>query len=193
MQTPKQFKGAAESFQQYWKAYGGWRAAIGSPYLLVSVVLAVFMAPLWLRPNWWDIVLDVMPNVLGFSLGGFAIFLAFGDDGFRRLIAGQHHTDGDGEQSPYLDFSAAFLHFIVVQVIAVLFSLFAKSFYFVELGQHSKLLVLNEIVKPIWWFVGFGLFCYAICSALAAAMAIFTLTRSFDDYLSTSDADDTKA
>jgi hypothetical protein len=137
----------------------------------------------WHNPNWWDTVLSVLPNILGFSLGGFAIFLAFGDDAFRSIIGGKHPGDAANEPSPYLEFSATFFHFIIVQVGAVLFSLLSKSFFLIHLPEDSILVGLNQIIKPVWWAIGFAFFSYAILSAAAAAMAIFSLTRSFDDYL----------
>lgn len=179
----KQFHGAASGFRAYWTAYGGWRAYVGSPYLVAALLLTGLMAPLWLKANWWDMVLNVLPSILGFSLGGFAIFLAFGDDGFRNLIGGHHPDDKPDEQSPYIEFSATFFHFIVVQVVAIILSLFAKSFFIIQLPNGSAFTQWNNIVKPIWWALGFASFFYAILSALALALAIFGLARSFDDYL----------
>lgn len=190
MEPLKQFVGASKSFRAYWNIYGGWGALLGSPYLWVSIALTALLAPMWLRCNWWDTVLSVMPNVLGFSIGGFAIFLAFGDDGFRNLIAGSHPGEDQSKASPYLEFSATFFHFVVVQVLAILTSLSSKSFYLIELSRDSTFTSLNNVLRPIWWCIGFTFFCYAICSALSAAMAIFTLTRSFDDYISNSKDDE---
>ncbi|HZZ79386.1 MAG TPA: hypothetical protein VFE62_12760 [Gemmataceae bacterium] len=179
---PIQFCGAARAFRTYWKIYGGWRAVFESPYAYAAAGATALMAPIWLRPSWWDLVLSILPSLLGFSLAGFAVFLAFGDDGFRRVIGGKRSSDESDEASPYLQFSAAFLHFIVVQILAICASLFAKSFYMIRL-TNKYVISFNEIIKPIWWAFGFLLFAYAILSALAAAMAIFALTRSFDDYL----------
>lgn len=181
----KQYSGALKSFRSYWTSYGGWRAILGSPYLFVAIVLTGAMAPIWLRSAWWDIVLSVMPNVLGFSLGGFAIFLAFGDEGFRNLIAGSDPDDEAGA-SPYIGFASAFLHFIVVQVFAVILALLSKAWFLVEVSPKSRFFLMNEWVRPVWWFLGFGVFCYALCSALAAGIAIFSLTRSFDFYITNS-------
>lgn len=183
MNHQKQFGGAASLFRTYWISYGGWSAALGSPYLWISILLTALLSPLWLRPDWWSTVLNVMPNVLGFSIGGFAIFLAFGDEGFRHMIGGREVDDGDDEPTPYLQFSATFLHFIVVQVLAILVSLCAKSFYLIELSNNSNFRGLNEVIRPIWWCFGLGLFCYAILSAFATGMAIFRLTVTFDSYL----------
>lgn len=182
MKWPIQFCGVARAFRAYWKIYGGWHAVFGSPYAYAAAGAAALMAPFWLRPGWWDTVLSILPSLLGFSLAGFAVFLAFGDEGFRKVIGGKRSSDESGEASPYLKFSAAFLHFIIVQILAICASLFAKSFYMIKLTDKHTIL-FNDAIKPIWWAVGFLLFTYAILSALAAAMAIFALTRNFDDYL----------
>lgn len=189
MNCLKQLKGATSGFRAYWSAYGGWPAFIGSPYLLIALIFTASMAPFWIKPNWWDLVLSTLPNILGFSLGGFAIFLAFGDDGFRNLIAGKHPDDQSDEPSPYLQFSATFFHFILVQICAIILSLLAKSIFSIELQPDSSLAYWNHIAKPIWWAIGFASFSYAILSVAAAAMAIFTLSRSFDDYITDKNSD----
>lgn len=178
-----QTKGFIRSFEIYWLAYGGWRAVAFSPYLLLAIVLSAVTVPLWLKPNWWDIVFAVIPCVLGFSIGGFAIFLAFGDDGFRTLISGKHKNDKQGQASPYIEFSASFFHFILLQVLATFFAICAKSFYIIKLNPASILSHINDIFRWLWWFVGFATFCYALCLVIAVAMAIFSLSETFECYL----------
>lgn len=81
------YAGVGSIFSRYWRAYGGSRALLSSPYLLVSILLAGAMYPFWLRESWWDTALSTLPNVLGFTLAGFTIWLGFGDEKYRTLIS----------------------------------------------------------------------------------------------------------
>ena len=112
----KSYAGVGGIFARYWRAYGGSRALFSSPYLHVSVLLAGAMYPFWLREAWWDTALSTLPNVLGFTLAGFTIWLGFGDEKFRTLIS---RAKPDRE-SPFMGVSAGFAHFVVVQILALM-------------------------------------------------------------------------
>jgi hypothetical protein len=73
--------------------------------------------------RWWDTPVAVLPSLIGFTLGGYAILLAFGDEEFKSVFAGATTKNKD---SPYVIVSATFMHFIVVQVIALLIALAAE-------------------------------------------------------------------
>ena len=132
---------------RYWRAYGGITALFKSPYLWLSVVITIFLFPHWSKPEWWDDVLSIMPNLLGFSLGGYAMWIAIGDDDFRKLISGE---DEDGKPSPYMEVNAAFVHFVVLQMLSMIFALFAKAYFFELPQNHFLLNTLGE------WF---GILC----------------------------------
>ena len=160
-----QYKGLYRSFRLYWRAYGGTKALLLSPYLHTSVVLAVLLHPLWgvcSESPWYEITVTVLPNLLGFTLGGYAILMAFGDDKFRERIAGE---DDDGKPSPFMVVNSAFIHFILIQMIAILLSLFGKA------------------VKPkgdVLSFFGMFFFVYALLTALAAGFAVLNIADWFD-------------
>ena len=95
-------------------AYGGISALIKSYYLFASILITIITYNFWMTKEWWHQVISVTSGILGFTLGGFAVFLSFGNDKFQRIISGKV-TDEEGE-SPYLEVSATFLYFISVQV-----------------------------------------------------------------------------
>ncbi|QYK02416.1 hypothetical protein [Shewanella psychrotolerans] len=121
-----------------------------------------------------------MPNLLGFSLGGFAMWIAVGDDNFRKLISGE---DGDGEPSPYMEVNAAFVHFVVLQMLAIFCSLFAKAYYFPLPQGHWILVMFGE---SFFWlcllgnFISYIIFIYALLSAVAATFALLHVTSWYD-------------
>ena len=121
------YKFLLQQWVAYWRAYGGFRSLIKSPYLHISIVLSLVCWPVWLRGyetwSWFDLAISVIPNLLGFSLGGYAILLAFGNDQFLKLIAG---TEEGESVSPYIEVNAAFIHFIFMQIISLVTALAAN-------------------------------------------------------------------
>ena len=160
----KQYVGVWTVLRQYWRTYGGIPALVKSPYLHTSLA-GSFLIPLWKMDDWYDIPLDVIPSILGFSLAGYAMFLAFGDEAFRRLIAGEY---GDGKESPFMEFNAIFLHFIVVQILAILLAVNAK---------------VREIDGGVAAYFSCVVFVYSLLTALAAAIEIFRCSRLFDRFV----------
>jgi hypothetical protein len=151
----------------YFKIYGGSKALIRSPYLALAVVISAICHPVWSQPKftpeWHSLPLEIIPNMLGFTLGGYAILLAFGDKEFLKLISGTR--EGDEKPSPFMVINGAFVHFIVLQVLSLLFALIALS---------------RGINTGFFAAVGFTVFVYAILTAIAATFAIMNVSNSFD-------------
>lgn len=144
----------------------------------LAVLVWVVAAPMWLSDKWPDQVIGVLPNVLGFTLGGFAIFLGFGSDEFKRALAQE-----DEASSVYLSVSAAFLLFVSLQLAALMWALGAKALYFqtpVVLLPTVDFIVAASFVGGA---VGYFLFTYSLALALRAAVRIFRLSRWYNTYL----------
>ena len=169
-------------FQRYWQTYGGISALLKSPYLWISIAITALLFPHWSSTNWWDDVLSIMPNLLGFSLGGYAMWIAIGDDSFRKLISGE---DEDGTASPYMEVNAAFVHFIVLQILSMLLALTAKAFSFPVSVNNPVVVFFGEYYKLIC-LVGYGfsylIFIYALLSALAATFALLRVSSWYDTF-----------
>lgn len=165
---------------RYWKAYGGFRALIKSPYLLLSVIISALLYPHWSEPMWWDDVLSIMPNLLGFSLGGYAMWIAIGDDDFRQLISGE---DADGKTSPYMEMNAAFVHFILLQLLSIILALITKAYYFPLPQGHYILEFLGGYFSYVCiagYFLAYLVFIYALLSAFAATLALLRVSSWYD-------------
>lgn len=177
------YEGVIDIFKRYWVAYGGLRELTRSPYLHVALVLLAITFNTWVAPvcgqegscaAWWDQSLSVLPNLLGFTLGGFAIFTGMGDERFRALLA----SPGKNTNEPtiYVEVCSTFVHFILLQVLALLCAVVAKSWWFYAPwmdGIRSWLPWLNAIGG----FLGYGFFLYAITSVMAATMQVFRITN----------------
>lgn len=160
------YRDVKRSLLIYWKAYGGFPSLIRSPYLHFAALFTLITWPLWngkeSPSSWFDITLSVLPNVLGFTLGGYAILLSFGDASFRRIISGADH---DGSASPFMVLNSTFIHFILIQVISILLALFGKAWGMTS-GTYAA--------------IGFACFVYSITTAAAAAMAVLNVADWFD-------------
>ncbi|OFC70082.1 hypothetical protein [Alteromonas confluentis] len=156
----------------YWRNYGGIRALLASPFFWTAWVLTFLMFPSWTKAGWWDDVTSIMPNLLGFSLGGYAMFLAFGDKKFQEILA---HKE-NGETSALMDVNCAFVHFILLQIMSIVIALIAKAYDF-KLDPTSEIyLTFGELIlfmTPIFYCISYFVFTYAILATMAATFAIF--------------------
>lgn len=174
----KAYVGAGGLIIRYWRAYGGWVAFALSPYLHVSLVLTAATWKIWSRENWWESIGAVIPSLLGFSLGGMAIILSFGGERFLQSISGRE--DGEQEESPYIVVTAAFAHFVFVQVLSLIVSILCLAFWRIE-GPSSELpFAINQAARICLWGIGFWLFLYAICLSAATLFAVFRVATWFD-------------
>lgn len=173
----KQYKGVASVFKTYWAAYGGLGALLCSPYLHAALLLLALTFHTWSAPQWWEQCLAVLPNLLGFTLGGFAIFIGFGDEKFRALLA-----EDDGEPiNAYVALCSTFVHFILVQVAALVAAVLAKAWWFYSPWMD----IFSEALpwlNAMGWAVGYGLFLYALTSVIAATMHIFRIASMYAQF-----------
>ena len=150
-----------------------------SPYFHGALLLLVITHHTWIEPAWWDIVIGALPNLLGFSLAGFAIFIGFGDERFRALLA---EPDEDGLQPTiYVKLCSTFVHFILVQILALIYAVVAKSLWY----PASWMSAIEWVLPTLNFFggaIGYGLFLYALTSVLAATMHVFRIASMYEAY-----------
>lgn len=185
----KPYKGVFKIIKLYWQVYGGWSALAFSPYFHVALLFTAIMSHFWLKDAWWDMSISILPSIIGFALGGYAIWLGFGDEKFRNLIS---EKDDSTKFSPYLEVSATFAHFIIIQLLALCLAILAKGLNFplseipwlYQLVIYLKLspCFTHEIMAPIFYGFGFLLFIYAILTAVAATLAVFRVANWFDTF-----------
>lgn len=152
--------------------YGGWRALVKSPFFWAAIALTGLCYPLWSAVSdgtriWAQNAIDIVPSMLGFSLGGMAILLALSSRQLLRAI----RKDG-APDSLFMRTVAAFFHFILFQTAAVCGALLSKAYS-------------NDVVSAI----GFFLLTYAVLVAIAIAWNLFDIARIFNATGSFSDDD----
>jgi hypothetical protein len=180
---------AGSTIAEYWRCYGGVRALVRSPYLHMALAAAIVLSPAWYSREWWNTVTAVLPNIVGFSIGGYAIWIGFGDERFKAIIAGPSATS---EISPYMRVSATFSHFVVVQLAAIAWAIGAGAFYFdasdyawaraIARGLGTNWSHIATVLRVLGGFFGFWLFMYALTSALATVFAIFEVAGWYDSF-----------
>ncbi len=182
------YNGVAVIFKRYWDAYGGCRALYCSPYLHLAILLLFFTTHYWWSQEWWNQVLSIIPNLLGFTLGGFAIFIGFGDEKFRSLLA-QTDSTNTKNITVYVSLCSTFVHFIIVQMLALLYAIVIQSIQFpIILPKNLNCIIFFS--SKLFSFIGYGLFLYALTSMLAATMHIFRIAFLFSEHQKTLKRDD---
>lgn len=139
----------------YWTAYGGFRSIVRSPVFLLAGFLTIAFHPLWWEGAWAEKTISIVPNLLGFTLGAMAIVLAFPGSRLFKFLVEKGRSD-----SYYLGLAARFVHFIFVQVFAILLALAGISYSSAILG-----------------FFGTWSLVYAILCAAMTGLALFGIAQ----------------
>lgn len=158
-------QGIVKTLNAYWRGYGGIFALLSSAYLWAAFALALG-ATLWGKSDqvvWAEIASNLIPSLLGFTLGGYALLVGIGND---RLRDAMRQGDEPGQEpSPYIRFNAAFVHFLNLQILSLIFYLVARVFS----------------IDNVWFnFIASWVVYYAVFSVLAAVLALFTLADTYD-------------
>lgn len=172
-----QLRGVIEIWGRYWSMYGGARAFFGSPYLHIAILLSIPTYGVWHSNDWWNIVISTLPNLIGFSLAGLAIFLSFGDEAFKRALSELRTAD---EISPFLMMVTTFVHYIVMQSVAFIYAIVALSASKLHAPDDPCFRSWVDILTPFASWFGFTLFLYAILLTLAATFTVLRLSQMFD-------------
>jgi Co/Zn/Cd efflux system component len=152
------WKGLGTGVRRYWVIYGGYRALLGSPYLHIALAISGICIWLWAKNEHSeyiakasDIAISAIPNLLGFTVGAFAIVLAFSSAEIFKTLA------EEGEpQSFFMKLTANLVHFILIQVIALVSGIVAK------ITDYRALDVLTLVFLL-----------YAILATFSAALQLF--------------------
>jgi len=143
----------------YWTLYGGTSALLKSPYFQISAVLALFCNFLKdSNSSVADVAVGILPNLLGFTVGAMAIVLAFSSAEVFISLA------EEGEPASFfMKLTANLVHFIGVQVVALLTAIVAKM---------SGLTFFD----PVTTFLLF----YAISVTFSAGLQLFQTARIYN-------------
>lgn len=180
MKNHNPYKQVFRQFNRYWIGYGGWNALLTSPFFHLAFLCATITSVAGGAEYIVNMAPGTLASALGFTLGGYAIFIGFGDDDFKQAIAGTIN----GEESPLSKFNNSFFHFLTVQSIALIYLIVVsachESKWMLNLSAQVGIQSFVVFVSAVLFFVGSILFFYAITLALASALAIHSLVVSYD-------------
>jgi hypothetical protein len=185
MTTTHKAKTDLEIAKLAWENMGGTTALWRSFDFRFALAVCLLCWPAWLAPGWWESTISVLPSLLGFTLGGFAIFLGFGSDQFKGLIAREDET-----KSEYLSVSSVFLFIVAVQVVGLLYAIICASLWIPTPALLSLVIPMLPYLNPIAWFVGYFLYVLGIVLSLRAAIRIFRVSRWYNSFLVASSKED---
>jgi drug/metabolite transporter (DMT)-like permease len=97
------------------------------------------------------------------------MFLSFGDEKFRSILAEETAAD---QPSPYMELCSTFVHFIVLQLGALMLALVARSLDF-QFPWPAEYRASVSVLTVVFSGVGYLLFLYSVSSMLAATMSAF--------------------
>lgn len=156
---------------KYWECYGGFRSLITSRYLICSLLITLILYPKWMFDDWTSLSLSILPFLLVFSVISIAITFTLP---FAKLF---NFITWNGK-SYYLELAARFTHFVLVQIIAILLSIFAGTHY---LHHTSGFLASSaNIINIISNFIGFLAFIYALSTVVATVFSLFNVATLYN-------------
>lgn len=172
------YSGLREIAARYWSAYGGIKALARSPYLHLAFMILVITSPYWISSPWWTQPLSIIPNLLGFSLGGLAMLLSFGNAEFQKFIT-EKDEDSQSDPTAFIEVSASFVHFMLLQLGSLLSATIfnALDFYF-EWPVCFRPVI--DWATVAFSGLGYFLFLYSITAMVAAVFAVFRMTSWFE-------------
>ncbi|MBW3199150.1 hypothetical protein [Marinobacter nauticus] len=176
------------TFKVYWSAYGGPEAILRSKFFAIAILLTAISYPLWLLNDYSDFPTSILPDILGFSIGAFAVWLGFGSEDFKEVITRIETKHGNG----YDVSNASFLHLIIVQTTTLIYSIAFKAIIENETIQKISITVASKSEATLYLiltfdfifrFIGFLLFSYSLTLIIAVGMNIFRITTWHRKYL----------
>lgn len=122
------------------------------------MMIGTLLFPIWSDNQSSDLAFQIVPNLLGFSIGAMAIVLAFPSTAVFDVLA----EDGR-EDSYYMELAARLVHFVFIQALTLVAALLARAFPFFLLSYVSLVLLT-----------------YAILSAALTALALYELAMIYN-------------
>ncbi|WP_379921752.1 hypothetical protein [Erythrobacter sp. R86502] len=177
-----QFKPFWRHIKGYFRSYGGWKSVLGSPLFVAAVLITAVSYRQWLAPEWTEAAYSLLPSLLGFSLGTYALLFSL----ITARVKGAMRAIKNDEAISLLEqVNATFFHYIFVQVVGLVWAfLFSGNLFFdvaTWLRPQAELVwCAFSLMRTLGSFFGFLLMVYSVTLIVAAAMAIYRLALIAD-------------
>lgn len=164
---------------RYFQDYGGWKAVRSSPFSLIAVATGLVSYKTWLSDDWTNTTLSVIPNLLGFSLGTYALLFSLISPNIKFALKNLKNSSNVS----YLDeVNATFFHFIFCQVIAFMTAYLFQQTLFYDLSRFIAKMIptpfdLFPLIKYSGALFGVIIFLYSILMVVASSLTVYRLAR----------------
>lgn len=171
-----------KSIRRYFKGYGGWAAIFLSPIFIVSLVVTILNYANWIEPKWVSRSFEMIPSLLGFSLGSYTILFSVMTGRLKRALKAVKNHNGVN----YLDeINSTFFHFIFVQILCLTWSFlydgtFVYDLFMYVLSEYEYSMDIFKAVMLVGSFIGYLLLVYSFLLILAAAIAVYRIASITD-------------
>ncbi len=178
-----QIKPFVSRLRRYFRAYGGWGAIFCSPLFLLALTLTGFGYGNWIDGDKWSsLAQSLIPNLLGFSLGTYAILFSLMTGRLKQALKAVKNESGI---SFLEEINATFFHFILVQVAALLWAFLYQGTILFDLMQTAKpywscVTSAFRFVQVLGGATGYALLVYSISLIVASALAVYRLALIVD-------------
>lgn len=162
--------------------YGGWAAILGSPFLWLSLLFSTMSYQAWISGSWAASTLSIIPNLLGFSLGTYAMLFSLMSNRLKLTLRAIRNKRG----IPYLnEINSTFLYFIFVQIVVLVWAfLYQQTVWFDLLNIFGLHHIANEplfyIPAMVGGYLGTVALIYSFLLVVASSLSIYRLARIVD-------------
>jgi len=168
--------------RRYFRAYGGWAAVFASPLFAIAFVVTSISYSSWMTKDWTETSKSLIPNLLGFSLGTYSIIFSLVTSRIKRAMKASLGPSGSSRLE---EVNATFFHFILVQVIALLWAFVYQGTLITDIlkfvsGSHSAAIPILHALRFTGSFIGYLLLIYSFLLILGAALAVYRLALIVD-------------
>jgi len=171
------------SIKKYFHEYGGSDAILLSPLFWIAILISMIGYGNWLSSDKWSpISQSVIPNLLGFSIGTYAIIFSQMTPRMKKALTLMKIKQ---EVTALQQINATFFHFIFIQILTLLWSFIYQSTIFSEISQIllqkcgcNRPLVL--VVGGFSGLIGHVLLIYSITLLLGSALLVYRLASVVD-------------
>jgi hypothetical protein len=156
---------------------------LASPFFGIAVIISALNYSQWTaQPAWIAKVEALIPSLLGFSLGTYAILFSIMSG---RLKSALRHVSSPNGVSYLEAINATFFHFIFVQVFALVWSFLYQGTWLIDLvglfkTNYPWLEAIYYLLSRAGSFTGCFLLMYSILLMIASALAVYRLAMIKD-------------
>lgn len=164
------------------KDYGGWTATAGSPFFWTAAVVAAISYRAWVSGSWANSTLEIIPSLLGFSLGTYALLFSLMSNRLKIALRAISNKRGIS----YLnEINSTFFYFISTQILVLLWAYLYQQ---TILYDFMALFGICDIESNPWFYVPalvggyFGTvgLLYSVLLVIASSLSIYRLARIVD-------------